>query len=59
MVCEIAGIKDEIKELVPSDVSNDSKLILANDKLLERTTWRPSFSISRGLRVAWEEMAGS
>jgi nucleoside-diphosphate-sugar epimerase len=49
LVCKIAGVKDEIAE-------SGLRLILANDKLVERTAWRPTFSISHGLRATWREL---
>ena len=56
MVCGIAEVKDEIIESGIGDTSENSRLVLANDKLVKRTAWRPAFSISRGLMAAWEEM---
>ena len=58
LVCRIAGIKDEIAESGLDETCNDSKLVLANEKLIRRTAWRPAFSLLEGLRAAWEEIYG-
>jgi UDP-glucose 4-epimerase len=56
MVCDVAGIKKDIVESARNDGSEKLSLVLANEQLVKRTTWRPTFSLSEGLRAAWEEM---
>lgn len=56
MVCEIARIRNDIAEFNVGDDPGNSRLVLANDKLVKRTDWCPAFSISEGLRAAWQEM---
>lgn len=56
IVCEIAGIQDEIDEFGSDGAFANSKLILANDKMVWRTGWRPTFDLKTGLKAAWEEM---
>jgi len=56
IVCEVAGIRNEIVESNLDDAPKESRLVLANDKLVRRTAWRPAFSLSEGLGAAWEEM---
>jgi nucleoside-diphosphate-sugar epimerase len=56
MVCEIAGIKGEIIISKGGDAQENSRLVLANEKLVKRTAWVPAFSISKGLKATWQEM---
>ena len=58
MVCEIAGIKSQPIESGASDAREDSRLVLANDRLVKRTRWCPVFTLEMGLKAAWEQLNG-
>ena len=58
MVCRIAGIKSQPIESGAGDAGKNSRLVLANDRLAERTRWSPAFTLEMGLRAAWEQMNG-
>ena len=51
MVCRIA-------ESGAGEAGKNSRLVLANDRLAERTRWSPAFTLEMGLRAAWEQMNG-
>lgn len=58
-VCRIAGLRGNLTALEGNNPESIPELVLSNEALFVRTSWRPIWSLEEGLRATLKEMEES